>query len=223
MIATRFRSVVSAAIVAAAALVFYLISLNVAAERNELRKVERQIAATKTDLRYLKTEFGTRARLSELERWNVDVLALQAPAPRQYMKDGVQLASLVEGAPAPAMARPAVVQVAQVAPVAPAVPSVPAEPAPAPSAIRPAPAGVVMAAYDAPRPAQRKAAAKAEAAPPPPAAAPAPAQPMLRQATYVRPSNAALALHPEKVALLDDDLLGEIRKVAKSERKKVSR
>lgn len=218
MIATRFRSVMSAAVVALAALVFYLISLNVAAERNELRKVERQIAAAKTDLRYLNTEFGTRARLSELERWNVDVLALQAPAPRQYMKDGVQLASLVEGAPVPAMAQPAVVQVAAAQPASPQ--PVPAIPTPAPAVVRPAPAGVVMASYEPARPAARKAAPAAAPAAPP---SPPPAEPMLRSATYIRPSSSAMALHPQKVALLDDGLLGEIRQAARAERKKGAR
>jgi len=45
----------------------------------------------------------------------------------------------------------------------------------------------------------------------------APAQPMLRQATYVRPKGEGMAIEPTKVALLPDDLLGDIGKIAASE------
>ncbi|MFW2828621.1 hypothetical protein [Sphingomonas sp. ID0503] len=214
MIATRFRSVVSAAAVAGAALGFYLISLNVAAERNELLKVERQIVAVKSDMRYLQTEFGTRSRLSELERWNGDVLALQAAAPKQYVKDGVQLAALVTPP----------------APVQPIPPAIKAQ-----STIEDA--GVRLASFEATAP---KAA--------PVSVAPAPAEPMLRQATYIKPTAGTLAPAPEKVALkvekvslpaapktdkvapkpakvaglLNDDLLGEISKVARKEKAKAA-
>jgi hypothetical protein len=49
----------------------------------------------------------------------------------------------------------------------------------------------------------------------PPAAAPA--QPMLRQATYVKPKGEGMGIQPTKVALLPDDLLGDIGKIAARE------
>ena len=96
MIATRFRTVGLVAAVAVAAIGCYMVSLRVAAERAELTRLERRILSTKQDIRALQTEMGTRARLSQLERWNVDVLALASPKSGQYLKGELQLASLVE-------------------------------------------------------------------------------------------------------------------------------
>ncbi|WP_431850744.1 hypothetical protein [Allosphingosinicella sp.] len=100
-----------------------MLSLNVASERAELAKVERQIIAAKQEIRSLQTELGTRGRLQQLEHWNAEVLALSAPAATQFVenemmlarfethertvdeKAKVQMASVVTTAPAPA-ARP---------------------------------------------------------------------------------------------------------------------
>lgn len=159
MIANRFRSVWMVAGVAGAALACYLVSQRVAAERAELAKVERQIAATQHDIRALSTEIVTRTRLPQLERWNVAVLGLTAPGAGQFLDSEVRLASL-NGGPATALPTDPAIGHGAVQTVA----FQPAKPLPAP------------------------------AAPQPVAAEPAPApQPLLRQATFVRPSPSALA------------------------------
>ncbi|HMJ93273.1 MAG TPA: hypothetical protein VK472_04155 [Allosphingosinicella sp.] len=94
MIARGFKSVVWVAAVGGAALGCYMLSLQVATERADLAKVERQIIATKQQIRSLQTELGTRGRLSQLEQWNSDVLALSAPATGQFLKDEFLLARL---------------------------------------------------------------------------------------------------------------------------------
>jgi hypothetical protein len=92
MIARGFKSVVWVAAVGAAALGCYMLSLQVATERAELARVERRIIAAKQEIRTLQTELGTRGRLSQLERWNAEVLALSAPASAQFMPSEFTLA-----------------------------------------------------------------------------------------------------------------------------------
>jgi hypothetical protein len=92
MIARGFKSVVWVAAVGGAALGCYMLSLQVATERAELAKVERRIIAAKQEIRTLQTELGTRGRLSQLERWNAEVLALSAPASAQFMQSEFTLA-----------------------------------------------------------------------------------------------------------------------------------
>lgn len=101
MSARRFRSVGWVAAVGGAALSCYMLSLQVATERNELAKVERRILAAKQDIRSLQTELGTRGRLSQLERWNADVLALSAPASAQFLADELTLARYDQVQPSP--------------------------------------------------------------------------------------------------------------------------
>ncbi|GAA0727272.1 hypothetical protein GCM10009106_03090 [Sphingomonas japonica] len=72
----------------------YLVSSQVAAERARVQSVERAIAAAEADIRALETEFGTRANLAQLERWNGDVLALVAPRPDQFVQGEMGLAAL---------------------------------------------------------------------------------------------------------------------------------
>lgn len=93
MIVRSFKPVGWVAAVAGAALGCYMLSLNVAAERAELAAVERQIIAAKQDIRALQTELGTRGRLAQLEHWNAEVLALSAPASRQFLQNEFRLAS----------------------------------------------------------------------------------------------------------------------------------
>lgn len=137
MIAARLSAVWQVAGVAGAALCCYLASQSVAFERAALARIDRQIADTSGDIRRLTTEIGARGRMSQLERWNVQVLALQAPRPRQFVSDGVQLASLYgRGArpalpidPAIAAGRGAVEKVAFAPPATDAAPAVaPPEP-----------------------------------------------------------------------------------------------
>lgn len=89
-----FRSLAMAATCGFAALGCYLVSLRVASERAALEAVETRIVLAQRDVRLLQTEIGTRGRLSQLERWNVKVLALSAPSADQFLKGGFELARL---------------------------------------------------------------------------------------------------------------------------------
>jgi len=113
---------------------FYLVSLQVASERNRLDALNARIRAAERDVRALETEFDTRANLQQLERWNGDVLALSSPTAGQFVRDGQQLASLRADAPVPAAAGEVRMQTAAL--VVPAYHSgvpAPAAPAPAPA------------------------------------------------------------------------------------------
>jgi hypothetical protein len=94
IVVQRFRSVGWVLAVAFAALACYLMSQRVAAERAKLTVINQQIVAAKLDIRKLNTELATRARMTELERWNREVLALSAPGSGQYLHDIAALASL---------------------------------------------------------------------------------------------------------------------------------
>ena len=111
-----FHSVFMATIVAGAALGCYLVSLRVASERSALEEVESRIIATQSDIRLLQTEIGTRARLAQLERWNVRVLALSAPTADQILGDKFQLARLIAPQPKPALEAPVVLAAATASP-----------------------------------------------------------------------------------------------------------
>ncbi len=78
---------------------FYLISLQVAAERKKVVDMDRKILLAKRDIRALETEFDTRANLAQLERWNGEVFALTAPASDQFVADEAALASIDLNAP----------------------------------------------------------------------------------------------------------------------------
>jgi hypothetical protein len=163
MIATRLSAVWQVAGVAAAALCCYLVSQSVAAERAGLNKVDRQIAETHDDIARLQMEIGVRARMGQLESWNRDVLALQAPRPSQFVASGVQLASLYGRKGQPALQLDPAIAAQQGSPTnvsyQPAAPQAPAAP---PSAT-----------------AASNGATASEAAP---------AQPLLRSATFIRPA-----------------------------------
>jgi hypothetical protein len=73
---------------------FYLVSLQVAAERKKLEAVNGQIRSAHRDIRALETEFDTRGNLAQLERWNGDTLALSAPTAGQFVASEAALASL---------------------------------------------------------------------------------------------------------------------------------
>lgn len=161
IVATRLSAVWQVAGVAAAALCCYLVSQSVATERAGLERVDRQIAETHDDIAKLQTEIGVRARMGQLESWNREVLALQAPRPAQFVASGVQLASLYGHRGEPALQLDPAIAAQQGAPTT--------------VAYRPAPAQQQRSAAAAPAP--------AIAAP-----QPAPMQPMLRTATYIRPA-----------------------------------
>ncbi|HEY1607146.1 MAG TPA: hypothetical protein VGF77_16270 [Allosphingosinicella sp.] len=94
MIMRGFKSVLWVGAVGGAALSCYMVSLRVATERADLARVERQIVTAKRDIRTLHTELDTRGRLSQLEDWNTNVLALSAPSSSQYVRNGFALAQL---------------------------------------------------------------------------------------------------------------------------------
>lgn len=99
MILQSFRSVLWVGGVGVAALSCYMVSLSVAAERAQLEKVEGRILLAEREIRGLETELGTRGRLTQLERWNVEVLALAAPGEGQFVNGTVQLANLIQPKP----------------------------------------------------------------------------------------------------------------------------
>jgi hypothetical protein len=109
-----FHSLFMVASCAGAALGCYLVSLRVASERAAVENVETRIVLAQRDLRVLQTEIGTRGRLAQLERWNVKVLALSAPAADQFLSGSFELAKLTQpqrkvefGAPVVLAAAPA--------------------------------------------------------------------------------------------------------------------
>jgi len=91
-----FHSLFMVASCAGAALGCYLVSLRVASERAALEDVETRIVLAQRDMRVLQTEIGTRGRLAQLERWNVKVLALSAPAAEQFIPSSFELAKLTQ-------------------------------------------------------------------------------------------------------------------------------
>ncbi|MGK2911513.1 MAG: colicin transporter [Sphingobium sp.] len=129
----RLQSLFWVLLVTLGALSAYMVSLRAATERNELNRVRSQIAMTRGDIRYLETEFGARASLRQLERWNAEDFRYSTPTVGQYLDGERALASLdgmQQNGPAyvapPVMAAmvqtpadvPAPVQVAQASPAA---------------------------------------------------------------------------------------------------------
>jgi hypothetical protein len=97
MIAHKFRPVVWVVGCAFAATALYTVSLGVASERTRMEDLDQQIAMTQRDIRQLQTEMGTRASLRQLERWNVEALALSAPKAGQFRATESALKSLDGG------------------------------------------------------------------------------------------------------------------------------
>jgi hypothetical protein len=158
IVATRFSAVWQGAGVAAAALVCYLVSQSVAAERANVARLDMRIARAKGDIARLSIELDARSRMGQIERWNNEVLALSAPTPEQFVADGVQLAALQHRGSGPNL---------------PLNPAVTRQMAPDHVAYTPAPAEAAAASV----PVVQRAVATV-----------APAQPLLRQAAYIQPS-----------------------------------
>lgn len=223
MIANSFKSVGRVLTVAVAAMGLYLVTSQVAAERTELERVNRQIVAAKKDIRRLHTELGTRANLRQLERWNGEVLALTTPDADQFVMEEAQLASLDRSGitPGPRYA-PAAMVTAMVA-IPDAALEVPvAKPAPvataANSATPAAPAQRMAMVKDVAGPARvgtavsrssTKPAAQALAR----ADAPKPVKPVDRAKAEKEQQLARL-----ETKLLDDSLMGELARTAHVER-----
>ena len=102
----RLQSIMWILVVAMGALAAYLISLQVATERNAVRHMIDKIRWTRADIRYLEAEFGARGSMRQLAAWNTSDLRLYVPGPGQYLPNERALANLdrmapVEGAFAP--------------------------------------------------------------------------------------------------------------------------
>ncbi|HEX8669639.1 MAG TPA: hypothetical protein VF727_14840 [Allosphingosinicella sp.] len=241
MIARGFKSVVWVAAVGGAALSCYMVSLRVATERADLARVEREIIAAKRDIRSLQTELGTRGRLSQLEQWNAEVLALSAPSSAQFVDNAFTLARLEQHGPT-VQDRVAQVQLASATTVAPAPQPEAKAAAPVLRAVAPPPAPVqpalvhrasfTAAPVAAPQPAAAKpqpSAAKPQpsaAKPQPSAAKPQPAaakpQPTAAPAAAKAPVAVAKAEPKPKKdarpARLDPRLASDIGVAAKAEK-----
>ena len=185
---------------------FYLVSLQVAAERKKLESMDRKIDSAQRDIRALETEFETRANLAQLEKWNGETLALAAPVAGQFVTDESALASLdvnQVGTPAPGTKMAALV-----------VPSLATVNVAAPAAT-PAPAVVqVAAALPTAKRAVIKVAAMEKSAP------------MLAKLNEAARAKVAVAkVRPQAVAMLDkkllsDTTLGDILSSARAEARK---
>lgn len=78
----------------------YMVTSHGAAERAKLRAMDTAIVQAHKDIRGLETEFDTRANMAQIERWNGDVLAMNAPQPQQYLASASGLAALDQPAAA---------------------------------------------------------------------------------------------------------------------------
>ncbi|MCD2314991.1 hypothetical protein LQ954_02375 [Sphingomonas sp. IC-11] len=193
---------------------FYLVSLQVAAERKRLAQIDAKISSAERDIRALETEFDVRSNLAQLERWNGDTLALVAPTASQFVRDEAQLAAISfrPGSQLPGAAQ-GDVQTAQLI-----VPARPSEIAPAVMEDVPAapPATLVQVAAKpaAPRSASVKVAA----------AVTEPARPaVIKAAVTTTGAPTASIRKAHAVAMLDKSLLsdatlGDLMSGARSER-----
>jgi len=185
---------------------FYLVSLQVAAERKKLESMDRKIDSAQRDIRALETEFETRANLAQLEKWNGETLALAAPVAGQFVTDEGALARLdvnQVGVTAPGTKMAALV-----------VPSLATVNVAAPAAT-PAPAVVQVAAA---LPAAKRAVIKV--------AAIEKSAPLLAKLNEAARAKVAVAkVRPQAVAMLDkkllsDTTLGDILSSARAEARK---
>lgn len=216
-----------------AAIACYLVSLQVAIERNKLSDLNASILAAKRDIRQLETEFTTRASLRQLERWNGEVLALSAPASAQFISDERQLASMdFDQRPDALGTSPTMLALVSAATLQPElqVAAVDARAAQAPivTAIARAVVPAAQAATRDPKPAAVRLAAKptakpAKLAPKPaaklaakPAAKPIAPDPVLQRMAEVDTRRAQRVAMLE-TRLLGDDTLGDLNRAARAE------
>ncbi|WP_030539655.1 hypothetical protein [Sphingobium sp. DC-2] len=211
----RLQSLIWIMLVALGALGAYLVSLKVATERNELMRVQAQIARARGDIRYLETEFSARASMRQLERWNQDDFMYATPTAQQYLAGERALAHLdgVQPNGPDYVAPPVMVAMVQTPADLPSAPqAAPASPAATQirsdiAVIREAHAAdnVEKIAKPAPRSAEEKAKADADVSKP---------NPLARRAERMAMLDAKL---------LDDSTISEISDKAARERKKGAR
>jgi len=202
---------------------FYLVSLQVAAERKKLEAVNGQIRSAQRDIRALETEFDTRGNLAQLERWNGDTLALSAPTAGQFVVSEAALAALdvnslrADGVQTAALLVPSGAGSAVTVPIFPATA--------APAVVKLAP--VQMAQVTAPRAMNVAIQAASKTALKPVVIRASVSTPRSAEAALVRAAKterlAAVAkVRPQAVAMLDrkllsDTTLGDIMSGARSE------
>ncbi len=203
---------------------FYLVSLQVAAERKKLEGMDRKIDMAQRDIRALETEFDTRANLTQLEKWNGETLALAAPVAGQFVPDEQALASLDAAGGMPGQQQDGAIRTAAL--VVPSL-SMPVLTAPT-AAPAPAPA-IVQVAAALPKAARAVIPTSKVAAAAPTVikavAVEKSARMIARLDEAARGAAAVAKVRPQAVAMLDkkllsDTTLGEIRSSARSEARK---
>jgi len=75
----------------------YPLSLSVGALRSNLERTETDIVKVKKELRYLETEFATRASMQQLEQWNQLEYGYSAPTADQFLEGERALANVGNG------------------------------------------------------------------------------------------------------------------------------
>jgi hypothetical protein len=85
------------ALVLIVAISLYPLSLSVATLRSDLARTESKIVKSKRRIRYLETEFATRASLKQLDLWNELDYGYSAPTADQYLGSERALANLGKG------------------------------------------------------------------------------------------------------------------------------
>ncbi|WOE76146.1 hypothetical protein [Alterisphingorhabdus coralli] len=95
--ARRLKNLGWLALVLVVAISLYPLSLSVASIRSDLSRTEARIVAAKERLRYLETEFATRASMRQLELWNAVDYGYVAPEAAQYISGERELANLGKG------------------------------------------------------------------------------------------------------------------------------
>lgn len=85
------------ALVLIVAISLYPLSLSVATLRSDLARTEQKIVESKRKIRYLETEFATRANLKQLDLWNELDYGYTAPHADQYLSNERALANLGKG------------------------------------------------------------------------------------------------------------------------------
>lgn len=94
MAARKLQGIGLVLLVLIIAMALYPLYLRVAASRSELAQIERDIVATRDNVRYLESELVVRASMRQLERWNADSFGYSAPVAEQYLHNERELASL---------------------------------------------------------------------------------------------------------------------------------
>ncbi|MCG6119689.1 MAG: colicin transporter [Blastomonas sp.] len=90
----RLKTIGWIALIFIVAIALYPLSLSVATLRSDLTRTEREILRTRAEIRYLETEFATRASLTQLAMWNDLEYGYEAPSAAQYLDGERELANL---------------------------------------------------------------------------------------------------------------------------------